>query len=202
MTKEKVKLILVIDASSSMSSTKKETVDAVESLLEEHKHLKDAKVRFQIYSFSSSVKTLVPITKLKEYEKGTFQNIYSPHGMTALYDAIGLAVVENRDDVKYSKTSLIILTDGQENASQEYTKTDIKELLTKVQDNLGWDVTYLGANMSNFDSYVDSIGIKFGKSIAFDPNQSGTRSTSLKSASTMSMSYMTKGSGNEDTTCQ
>lgn len=189
MSKEKVKVILVVDASSSMYSTKQETIDAVENLIEEHRKLTDKKVRIQIYTFDSSVREAVPLIKLKEY-KGAFAASYRPSGMTALFDGIGKAITENINDTEFVKTSLVILTDGQENSSQEFNKASATELITKVQDELGWDVTYLGAKAADFDSFTSSIGIVGGKAIAFDPNQFGTRSVSLSAATTMSMAYM------------
>lgn len=191
MSKEKVKVVLVVDASSSMHSTKQETIDAVENLINEHRNLKDKKVRLQIYTFDSSVKNLVPLTKLKEYTN-SFASSYNPSGMTALFDGIGKAISENINDTEYAKTSLIILTDGQENSSQEFSKASATALITKVQDELGWDVTYLGAKASDFDSFTSSIGIASGKAIAFDPTLTGTRSMSLNAATTMSMDYMSK----------
>lgn len=189
MAKEKVKVILVVDASSSMYPTKQETIDAVENLINEHRNLTDKKVRLQIYTFDSSVKNLVPLTKLKEYTSN-FASSYNPSGMTALFDGIGKAITENINDTAFAKTSLIILTDGQENSSQEFDKASATALITKVQDELSWDVTYLGAKASDFESFTGSIGIKGGKAIAFDPNQHGTRGVSLQAATTMSMAYM------------
>lgn len=189
MSKEKVKVILVVDASSSMYPTKQETIDAVENLINEHRNLKGKKVRLQIYTFDSSVKNLVPLTKLKEYNN-TFATYYNPSGMTALFDGIGRAITENIDDTKFAKTSLVILTDGQENSSQNFNKSSTTELINKVQDELGWDVTYLGAKADDFESFTGSLGIKSGKAIAFDPNQFGARTASLSAATSMSMAYM------------
>ena len=189
MSKEKVKVILVVDASSSMYQTKQETIDAVENLIAEHRKLTDKKVRVQIYTFDSRVRVPVPTIKLKEY-KGSFAGLYNPSGMTALFDGIGKAITENIDNTEFAKTSLVILTDGQENSSQEFDRASATKLISKVQDELGWDVTYLGAKAADFESFTSSIGIKGGKAIAFDPNQSGTRGVSLNAASTMSMAYM------------
>lgn len=186
--KEKVKLILVIDASGSMGPTQVETVTAVEKLVKEHRELEDKKVHLQIYSFDDVVRELVPTMKLKKYTN-TFSELYTVGGLTALFDAVCRAVDDNKENTKYAKTSLIILTDGAENASQTFTKEDVSERLDHVQDNLGWDVTYLGAKRADFEKYTASLGIKQGKSVAFDPNAVGQRSFSLNSATTLSTSY-------------
>lgn len=189
MSKEKVKLILVVDASGSMHATKAETVKAVQDLIDEHRSLSDKKVRVQIFTFDNVVNELVPLTKLKEYNS-LFADLYEPRGLTALYDGVGRAITTNIHDKSYAKTSLVILTDGAENSSQEFTKASVAKLITEVQDDLGWDVTYLGANMANFEEYTTSLGLKLGKSVAFDPNLEGTRGASLSTASTMSMAYL------------
>lgn len=189
MVKEKVKLILIVDASSSMISTLVETVDAVEGVIEQHRALKDKKVRVQIYSFGAEVKEIVPTTKLKDYDK-EFTKVYNPYGMTALYDAIGTAVTTNMEETVFSKTSLIVMTDGAENASQKFGKEAVSKLLTKVQDELGWDVSYIGANIANFDAESIQLGFKIGKTVAIDPSKNGMRGMSLQTASAMSMSYM------------
>ena len=189
MSKEKVKLILVVDASGSMHATKAETVQAVQDLIDEHRTLTDKKVRVQIFTFDSTVNELVPLTKLKEYNS-LFADLYQTNGLTALYDGIGKAITTNIDDKSYAKTSLVILTDGAENSSQEFNKATVAKLITEVQDDLGWDVTYLGAKMANFEEYTTSLGFKSGKSVAFDPNLGGTRGASLSTASTMSMAYL------------
>ena len=186
--KEKVKLVLVIDASGSMQSTQIETVTAVENLIKEHRELEGKKVHLQIYTFDNVVRELVPTTKLKKYNN-EFSSLYTTGGLTALYDAISRAVDENKENTKYAKTSLIILTDGAENSSQKFNEKDVSERLTHVQDNLGWDVTYLGAKREDFENHTFSLGIKKGKSIQFNPDAVGQRSASLTSATTLSTSY-------------
>ena len=57
----------------------------------------------------------------------------TPRGMTPLNDAIGRIVALAKagfNRVKYDKLALIIMTDGLENASREYTHAAAKALLT------------------------------------------------------------------------
>ncbi len=77
---------------------------------------------------------------------------YVPRASTPLLDAIGHAIadidkVELRPD---EKIGLVILTDGHENASKEHTKDSIRKMLTDRQDNKGWLVTFLGADIDGF----------------------------------------------------
>jgi hypothetical protein len=95
------------------------------------------------------------------------RSTYVPRAGTPLLDAIGRAVAEidNTQLRPKEKIGLVILTDGFENASTEHTKDSIRKLLTDRQDNKGWLVTFLGADI---DAFTDAaqIGIKEAKYLA------------------------------------
>lgn len=80
---------------------------------------------------------------------------YTPDGGTPLYDAIGKVITQM--DKETGDKALVIVTDGEENASLEYTKESIKKLLDERQQSHNWLVLYLGANQDAF-----SEGAKFG----------------------------------------
>ena len=74
-------------------------------------------------------------------------------GSTALLDAIGRTITDA--EARYAATPeadrpgqvyLGIMTDGYESASRHYTHKQIKELITHVEQDLGWVVLYMGAN--------------------------------------------------------
>lgn len=68
----------------------------------------------------------------------------SPRGSTPLYDAIvKLCASATKEAIK--KTTIVIMTDGAENASQEATKDTAKAALDAARKK-GWDVLFLGAN--------------------------------------------------------
>lgn len=75
----------------------------------------------------------------------------SPRGMTPLNDAIGKIVAlaeKGMNGVPYEKLALIIMTDGHENASVEFTFETAKALLDKCRSK-NWQVIFLGANFDN-----------------------------------------------------
>jgi Mg-chelatase subunit ChlD len=91
----------------------------------------------------------VKIDDVKSLDEST----YIPGGMTALNDAIGFVIdtVEKRHSTLKTKpnTMLVILTDGQENSSAEYTLEQIKNQIEKVKKD-GWEVLYIGASVDAF----------------------------------------------------
>lgn len=72
-----------------------------------------------------------------------------PRGNTPLYDAIGRLVNLTHAD-KAEKGVVVIITDGHENASREYTKESSRALLDGVRAR-GWDVVNLGVEFNNYD---------------------------------------------------
>lgn len=83
--------------------------------------------------------------------------------MTALMDAIGTTItkVEKYDGIneKNNKVLFVIITDGQENDSKEYTKDTIKRMISDKQEKDGWEFVFLGANI-DAASEAKSIGVK------------------------------------------
>lgn len=70
-----------------------------------------------------------------------------PRGMTPLNDATA-KIVGLANAGPYDKVAIIIMTDGHENASREYTVAQAKKLLDDCRAK-NWQVIFLGANFDN-----------------------------------------------------
>ena len=119
------------------------------------------------------------------YQKlNLFQKNYSqPRGRTPLFDAIGLAIydLENNHDSKDKNKVLVIVTDGLENASKEYSYKEI-ELKIKEKEDLGWLIIYLGADHDSFkQSSLINIDrkrtMRYSKQDSIDAFKAVTRTT-------------------------
>lgn len=91
------------------------------------------------------------------------RDTYKPRGSTALLDAIGKTIKENQN---LNTPTIVILTDGHENSSREYTKAHIKDLIEERQ-RAGWTFVYLGANQDAF-AEAGSIGITPATTMNYD----------------------------------
>jgi len=89
---------------------------------------------------------------------------YKPRGSTALLDAIGQFVKSVA-----SAHTVVIFTDGLENASKTYTKAHIKDLIEDRQRN-GWNFVYMGANQDAF-SEAGSMGISPTHTMNYDASR-------------------------------
>jgi hypothetical protein len=90
---------------------------------------------------------------------------YQPRGNTPLYDAIGECV--RRVNAKGRAVITVIITDGHENASQEFTKDGVKALIQE-KEKQGWTFAFLGANI---DSYAvgGSVGVRSANTANYVP---------------------------------
>jgi hypothetical protein len=89
-----------------------------------------------------------------------------PRGMTPLLDAIGrICALAEADNPK--KAMIVIMTDGEENASRELTRGGARSALARMRKK-GWEVVFLGAN---FDNIADakSVGVGAASQMAMAP---------------------------------
>jgi hypothetical protein len=88
-----------------------------------------------------------------------------PRGGTALLDALGRAISQTGGRLSLAPEGqrpglvvFVIVTDGKENASTEYTRSDISRLIRFHSDVHRWQFTFLGANIDSFAEGSD-LGI-------------------------------------------
>ena len=105
--------------------------------------------------FDHEYEVLYQRKPINEVEKLT-EKEYWVRGTTALLDAIG-KTVNTLDKEIDNKALVVIMTDGYENASQEYSKEQIKNLIS----NHNWEFLYIGADI---DSYSEAANFGFKRS--------------------------------------
>jgi len=110
---------------------------------------------------------------------------YSPRGGTPLNDAAGRLLTEVLA-AKDKKAVVIIMTDGYENASKEFTLAQVKELIKKVEAR-GFEVIFLGANFDNAEQQAVGYGVAMDKTMNISK---GNLESTMRSMSQMTMAYM------------
>jgi hypothetical protein len=102
-----------------------------------------------------------------------------PRGSTALLDAIGrfisdvgsgLAAVP--EDQRPGSVTVVVLTDGHENASHEWTKESVQQLISQQEEKYSWDFVFLGANMDAVD-VGRQMGISADRSMTYAASSAG-----------------------------
>jgi hypothetical protein len=152
-----------LDESGSMESIEKaavdglnETVQSIQSAQKKHEEVQEHYVTFVSFN-TDAIRTVFenrPVTEVKAI-KG-----YRPNALTPLYDAMGISLTKLHQQINKEEQHQVlvtIITDGCENASQEYTGTAIKKLVEKLKKQ-GWVFTYIGTNQ-DVDAVADSLSI-------------------------------------------
>jgi hypothetical protein len=167
MSKSPLFAYILLDRSGSMENCRDTTIDAFNEYVMGLRRSDEVDARVTLTIFDSqSIDTLQHVEPAKSFMELN-RNTYVPRASTPLLDAIGHAVADI-DKVTLrpnEKVGLVVLTDGHENASKEHTKETIRKLLTDRQDNKGWLVTFLGADIDAF-AEAGAIGIKGGNYLA------------------------------------
>mgnify|MGYP001815211992 CR=1 FL=1 len=171
---EAVHVQIVLDRSGSMDSIASATVDALNGFLAKQR-AHPGMLRLSLADFDSQepfrlVIDAVPIAEVLDLTDADFQ----PRGGTPLLDAIGRAV--ERVDARLvdwpdEDQVLVVMTDGYENASTDYTGETIAKLLDSRQE-AGWSVLFLGANQDAFGT-GDALNMRQGNVRDFDATPSG-----------------------------
>src|SRR5262249_33726049 len=106
---------------------------------------------------------------------------FKPRGSTALVDAVCTTIgrIKARvlavPEAYRPKVMLVIMTDGLENASREFTSAQLREMVAEAQSVHGWEVLYLGANQDAF-AEAGKYGVaKTGNVFRFDATDAGTQ---------------------------
>ena len=147
-------ICFVIDESGSMYNSVKDVTDGFQKFIDEQKQVKDGECIVSVYRFANTVKcdyigkNVNEVSPLK----------YEPMGCTAMNDGIGTAIdgigtwLSHMDESQRpSKNLIVIMTDGIENASQEYTFQSIKDRIKHQQEKYNWSFVYMGTDLNSLD---------------------------------------------------
>jgi Mg-chelatase subunit ChlD len=176
MLKESLtEIIFVLDKSGSMESIRKETVVGFNDFV--HRQLTEpGETKISLILFDTKYSVLYSGIPLQEAIDLTFAS-YEPDGGTALLDALGTAIdrtgqrlAEIAPNERPSKVIVVILTDGQENSSQEYS---VQQVLDKVRHQTkvyGWEFIFLGANQ---DAWLEAGKLGISRAVEFVADKEG-----------------------------
>ena len=173
-------LITILDRSGSMGSIWPDAVGGLKQFVIDQKQL-PGEALFTLLAFDTEhelVHDSVPLPKISENRLFGDHQI-GPRGSTALLDAIGITfnkvgerLANTAEDQRPEKVMVAIITDGQENSSQEFTKVQIKEMVQRQERDYNWAIIYLGANVDAFDE-AGGMGLSCDSALNFGPTAKG-----------------------------
>ena len=184
-------IVLVVDRSGSMQEVKNKTISGLKEFLITQKQLPGEAVMSWM-TFSSTHRMEFEGKKLSDLNESIFDD-YRTDGMTALYDAVGVAIDNTGrrlagvdESERPEKVMIVILTDGYENFSKEYTFDRIKEMIEHQKTVYSWEFLFLGAD-------IDAMTVGGGMNITNSVNVNKfDMSNNIKKASYVASVYRTK----------
>jgi hypothetical protein len=141
-----LKIVMVLDESGSMADIKLKIIKSINDFVMEQQQLKSDGTTMTLLKFSDKLKYVFQRKPLEDIREITPFD-YMPDGSTALYDAIGNAIEQFKEE---SNVIMVIVTDGQENASKNYTRSKITDMINKCKSNKLWNFVYLSSDIDTF----------------------------------------------------
>lgn len=166
-----IHICFVLDESGSMHDNKERVLDGFNSLISEQKELQAGECLISLFKFSEGViesfigRTLNELPDLEYY----------PYGYTSMNDGIGTAIDRigqwlnsMEESQRPFKNIVVIMTDGHENNSKEYSLDKIKSMIKHQEEKYNWAFVYMGTNLTSLDDATE-LGI-YTKSISSGDN--------------------------------
>ena len=182
---ERTHIICILDRSGSMAGIMSDSIGGFNTFLKQQKALPD-EATITVALFDDKYELLYDSVDIKKAEELT-NKVWYPRGTTALYDAIGKTINTDRAKLRSlgkeapAKVLVCVVTDGLENASQEYKgdpgRERIKSLI-KECENDDWNFIYLAANQNAF-AVGSSFGISYANTHTYNATSAGVAGMSM-----------------------
>lgn len=175
---KKTELVFILDRSGSMSGLEAETIGGYNSMLKKQQaEAGDAVVTtvlfdhdYEIVHDRSNIQEIKPLT----------EKDYFVRGSTALLDAVGMTINKivsatrnTKKEFQADKVMFVIITDGMENSSCEYTYKKVKAMIDLQKEKYNWEFVFLGANIDAIDTAA-KFGIDKDMSVNYMADSAGT----------------------------
>lgn len=170
---------IILDKSGSMGNCVNDTIGGFNNFLKTQKEV-EGEATITMVQFNGNydiTMDMVPLIGTPDLSKES----YVPNGGTALLDAIGRTInrvssqiEEKKESQKPEKTVFVIITDGEENESREFTRSQIMSMINTHRSENGWEFIFIGANQDAIQA-GNNIGVRQGSSLNYVASSVGTQ---------------------------
>jgi Mg-chelatase subunit ChlD len=153
MKQDLTDITLVVDRSGSMQAIRSDAEGGINAFISDQAN-EPGDCVLTLVQFDTEYEFVMNGLPIKK--AGRYQLV--PRGATALLDAMGRAINETADRIGKMPESdrpglvvFVVMTDGLENSSREFTRQQIRKMIERKQDVENWQFTFLGANQDAFE---------------------------------------------------
>lgn len=194
--KQGMEVFILLDRTGSMASLWDEAVTSVNAYIHELKmegapdrltlaafDFYEGTMRFDILRDSDPIKTCADLGAEE----------VMPRGGTPLLDALG-KIITMAEEKGEAKTAIVVMTDGFENASREWSLASARAAVERVEKK-GWQVSFLGVAFDGF-AQARAVGVPRGRSMNV---ARGRSSSAMEATADMHRRYRNTGLAQEYT---
>lgn len=165
-------IAIILDRSGSMETIREDMVGGYKTFMDAQAAV-PGKCVVSLYQFDGTFDVVYEAQPIMDVPRLDLD----PRGSTALHDACGKAVTrigkrlrKLPDHARPSKVVVLVITDGHENASTEFTAYEVRAMFRHQTEKYGWQFVYLGANV---DAFHEASQIGAATSMNYQANPRG-----------------------------
>ena len=172
-------ITVILDRTGSMEAIRDDTIGGFNTFLQQQKE-ETGKATLTLVQFDAQdpyevIHKFKPIADVPALDRRT----YVPRAATPLLDAMGRGINDlekSLADMKKGESPkrivLVIITDGKENSSREFKKSQIEKMVRQKTEE-GWQFVFLSADL---DAVQDALatGVHASSLMSFDKTSQGT----------------------------
>ena len=169
--------LIIVDESGSMSIIRKQAFAGMNETLQTVRQMQekfpDQEQRVSLVTFDTSHTTWHYDNTPSSDTKNLDWKAYNPGGGTPLYDAMGSAIAKVNAQIEDGDNVLVtVITDGEENSSQEWTLKMVRTMIEKLKKQ-NWTFTLIGTDNLDVETMAQSFAIE--EHMEFQQTEAGTR---------------------------
>ena len=162
-TAKRVFNLIIVDESGSMSIIRRQAFTGMNETLQTVRKMQekfpDQEQRVTLVTFDTGHTTWHYDNTPASQTKDLSWKAYNPGGGTPLYDAMGMAISKVNAQIADDDNVLVtVITDGEENSSQEWTLKMIRTMIEKLKKQ-HWTFTLIGTDNLDVETMARSFAI-------------------------------------------
>jgi hypothetical protein len=180
MREDYTHIAIILDRTGSMEAIRDDTIGGFNAFLRQQQEAPgtatltlvqfDSQDPYEVLHRFALVNTVPPLTR----------ETYVPRASTPLLDAMGRgindlesALADLEPQNRPAKVVMAVITDGQENASHEFSRATVAQMI-QARQAAGWQFVFLSANLDGIEDAM-GVGVHAGQAMAFDHTPDGMR---------------------------
>ncbi len=174
-------ITVILDRSGSMSSIRHDIIGGFNQFVDSQKVASgtatltlvqfDTQDPYEVIHWFKPMRDVPPLTA----------ETFVPRSGTPLWDAVGRGVEDLERNLSLlapeaqpEKVVMVVITDGMENSSRQFRRSQIQQLITEKTEKLKWQFVYLSADL-NAVNEAEQSGFPRASSMSYDPNAEGVK---------------------------